>query len=137
MEGRVGQRVIHAEQRQPLPCQCLLSFRRRLIESDRVEEAGKDHGAHVEAIVEVQATADVADMLFDIPDGFAAAVPDTEQRKVVAAALRVIAGHQAQQSRLASAVRSDNLPLFVCVDLPAQPVNYRLYRYKRPSRCAG
>ncbi|MGQ7115388.1 ATP-binding cassette domain-containing protein, partial [Escherichia sp. TWPC-MK] len=43
-----------------------------------------------------QTTADVTDMLFDIPDGFAAAATSAEKRQIVAVTLRMIASNQAK-----------------------------------------
>ena len=73
----------------------------------------------------MQAAADVADMFFYIPDGFAAAATPTKQRQIVAIALRVIAGDQAQQRGFPRAVRADNLPVFAGIDRPAKTVEDR------------
>ncbi len=78
----------------------------RLINADRVKIARQDDVADVGAdpVVQMQAAADVADMLFNIPDGLTAAAPAAKEREIVAVALRMIPGDQAQQRRFTGAV---------------------------------
>ena len=98
----------------------MLLVRHRLINSDGVKIPGEDHVTYrgTDPVIQMQAAADVADMFFDIPDGFAAAATPTEQRQIVAIALRVIAGDQAQQRGFPRAVGADNLPVLARIDRP-------------------
>ncbi|KMQ81637.1 hypothetical protein RF55_25682, partial [Lasius niger] len=103
------------------------AVRDRLINADRIEEPRQRHVAHagVDAIIQMQAAADVADMAFDFPDGFPAAAAAAEQRQIVAVALRVIAGDQTEQGGFAGAVWADYLPVFTRVNLPVEMIEDR------------
>jgi hypothetical protein len=70
----------------------------------------------------MQTAADVANMLFDVPDGFAASATAAKQRQIVTVTLRMIAGDQAQQRRFSRAVRASDLPVIAWVYRPAQLV---------------
>lgn len=75
VKRRVGGALIDAENIQPLLHQLMLLVGDRLINADRVKIARQDDVADVGAdpVVQMQAAADVADMLFNIPDGLTAA----------------------------------------------------------------
>lgn len=113
VKRRVGGALIDAENIQPLLHQLMLLVGDRLINADRVKIARQDDVADVGAdpVVQMQAAADVADMLFNIPDGLTAAAPAAKEREIVAVALRMIAGDQAQQRRFTGAVGTDDLPV--------------------------
>ncbi len=98
MEGSIAHSA-KPEQSQPLRRQLMLTIGNRLINAYRIKETGQDHVTHAGAdtVVQMQAAADVADMAFDIPDGFPAAASAAKQRQIVAVALRMIAGDQAEQ----------------------------------------
>lgn len=106
VKRRVGGALIDAENIQPLLHQLMLLVGDRLINADRVKIARQDDVADVGAdpVVQMQAAADVADMLFNIPDGLTAAAPAAKEREIVAVALRMIPGDQAQQRRFTGAV---------------------------------
>lgn len=114
VKRRVGGALIDAENIQPLLHQLMLLVGDRLINADRVKIARQDDVADVGAdpVVQMQAAADVADMLFNIPDGLTAAAPAAKEREIVAVALRMIPGDQAQQRRFTGAVGTDDLPVF-------------------------
>ena len=127
MKRRVSNPVVHAQNVQPLLGQLVLFVRHRLINADGVKIPGEDHVAYrgTDPVIQMQAAADVADMFFDIPDGFAAAATPTEQREVVAVALRMIAGDQAQQRGFPRAVGADNLPVLAWIDRPVEVIKDR------------
>jgi hypothetical protein len=81
MKRRVGGAVVDAQNIQPLLHQLVLFVGHRLINADGVKIPGQDHVAYrgADPVVQMQAAADVADMLFDIPDGFAAAATAAKQ----------------------------------------------------------
>ena len=97
MERSVSRAFINAENIQPLLHQFLLAIRNGLINANRIKIARKNHITHGSAdpVIQMQTTADVTDMLFDIPDGFAAATTSSEKRQIVAVTLRMIASNQA------------------------------------------
>lgn len=113
VEWRIGDPVIHTQNIQPLLRQLVLLVGYRLINTNGVEEAREDHVSHRGAhpVVQVQAAADIADVLFDIPDGFPAAAATAEQGEIVAVSLRVIPGDQAQQRGFTRPVGADDLPV--------------------------
>ncbi len=88
VKRRVGGTLIDAENIQPLLHQLMLLVGDRLINADRVKIARQDDVADVGAdpVVQMQAAADVADMLFNIPDGLTAAAPAAKEREIVAVA---------------------------------------------------
>ncbi len=120
VKRRVGGALIDAENIQPLLHQLMLLVGDRLINADRVKIARQDDVADVGAdpVVQMQAAADVADMLFNIPDGLTAAAPAAKEREIVAVALRMIPGDQAQQRRFTGAVGTDDLPVFAWIHGP-------------------
>ncbi|MNE92594.1 hypothetical protein D3C80_1903380 [compost metagenome] len=61
-------------------------------------------------------------MAFDVPDGFSAAATAAEQGKIVAVALWVIAGDQAEQGRFTGTVRANDLPVLTGVNLPVEMI---------------
>ena len=73
----------------------------------------------------LKAAADVADMFFNIPDGFTAAATTAKQREIVAIALRMVAGDEAQQRGFSRAIRADNLPVLARIHRPAKMVKDR------------
>ncbi|SPX32015.1 Uncharacterised protein [Escherichia coli] len=75
MNGASSRAFINAENIQPLLHQFLLAIRNGLINANRIEIARKNHITHrgTDPVIQMQTTADVTDMLFDVPDGFAAA----------------------------------------------------------------
>ncbi|SPX32014.1 Uncharacterised protein [Escherichia coli] len=82
------------------PRHCCTSFAgdpNGLINANRIEIARKNHITHrgTDPVIQMQTTADVTDMLFDVPDGFAAAATSAEKRQIVAVTLRMIASNQA------------------------------------------
>ena len=99
MKRRVSDPVIHPQNIQPLLGQLMLFVRDRLINADGIKIPGQDHIAHrgADPVIQMQAAADIADMLFDIPDRFTASAAAAKQGEIVTVALRVIAGDQAQQ----------------------------------------
>ncbi len=120
VKRRVGGALIDAENIQPLLHQLMLLVGDRLINADRVKIARQDDVADVGAdpVVQMQAAADVADMLFNIPDGLTAAALAAKEREIVAVALRMIPGDQAQQRRFTGAVGTDDLPVFAWIHGP-------------------
>ncbi len=88
VKRRVGGALIDAENIQPLLHQLMLFIRHRLINADRVKIARQNHVADVGAdpVVQMQTAADVADMLFNIPDGLTAAAPTAKEGEIVAVA---------------------------------------------------
>lgn len=120
VKRRVGGALIDAENIQPLLHQLVLLVGDRLINADRVKIARQDDVADVGAdpVVQMQAAADVADMLFNIPDGLTAAAPAAKEREIVAVALRMIPGDQAQQRRFTGAVGTDDLLVFARIHGP-------------------
>ena len=100
--------ALFAETHERQPALGVLQLRggRLVIEADGVEEAGNDdlHRGACHAVVAVQLRAHNAEALLEFPDGLTAATPFAEQGEVVAVALRVVAGEQAQQGRFAGAV---------------------------------
>lgn len=120
VKRRVGGALIDAENIQPLLHQLMLLVGDRLINADRVKIARQDDVADVGAdpVVQMQAAADVADMLFNIPDGLTAAAPAAKEREIVAVALRMIPGDQAQQRRFTGAVGTDDLPVLAWIHGP-------------------
>ena len=124
MEGGLAVCTAQPQQRQPLVSQLPLAIGYRLVNADRIEKTGQDHVAHAgaDAVIQMQTAADVADMAFDIPDGFPAAAPPAEQGKIVTVPLRVIAGDQAEQRRFTGAVRADDLPVFAGINLPVKVI---------------
>ncbi|MNS72137.1 hypothetical protein D3C72_1055380 [compost metagenome] len=70
----------------------------------------------------MQAAADVADVFFDIPDGFTAAATTAKQRQIVTVTLGMIAGNQAQQRGFPRAVGAGDLPVLTGVHRPAQSI---------------
>ena len=111
VKRRVGGALIDAENIQPLLHQLMLFIGHRLINADRVKIARQNNVADVGAdpVVQMQAAADVADMLFNIPDGLAAAAAAAKEGEIVAVALRMIAGDKAQQRGFTGAVGADEL----------------------------
>ena len=120
VKRRVGGALIDAENIQPLLHQLMLLVGDRLINADRVKIARQDDVADVGAdpVVQMQAAADVADMLFNIPDGLTAAAPAAKEREIVAVALRMIPGDQAQQRRFTGSVGTDDLLVFARIHGP-------------------
>lgn len=114
VKRRVGGALIDAENIQPLLHQLMLLVGNRLVNANRVKVARQDDVADVGAdpVVQMQAAADVADMLFDVPDGLAAAATAAKEREIVAVALRMIASDKAQQRGFTGAVGADDLPVF-------------------------
>ena len=99
MKRRVSDPVVHPQNIQPLLGQLVLFVRYRLINTDGIKVPGEDHIAYggADPLIQMQAAADIADMLFDIPDGFTASATAAKQGQIVTVALRMIAGDEAQQ----------------------------------------
>ena len=97
VKWRIGYPVVHTQNIQPLLRQLVLLVGYRLINTNGIEEAREDHVSHRSAhpVVQMQAAANITDMLFDIPDGFPAAAAAAEEGQIVAVTLRVIASDQA------------------------------------------
>ncbi len=96
MEGRLCGTGIKTQNIKPTLRQFVLFVRHRPVNTDRVKITRQDDIAHVgaHAVIQMQAAAHIADMFFDIPDGFAAAATAAKQRQIVAVTLRVIAGYR-------------------------------------------
>ena len=73
----------------------------------------------------MQATTDIANVFFDIPDGFTAATTTAKQRQIVTVSLWVVTGYQAEQRGFSGAVGADNLPVLTGIYLPAQAIENR------------
>ena len=97
VEWRLCQRL-HAQQRQPLLGQPQSLIAGCLIEADGVKITGEDHRQWrgTDPVVQVQAGADVTDMLLDLPDALATAASSAKQSQIIAVTLGVIAGDQGE-----------------------------------------
>lgn len=119
VKRRVGGALIDAENIQPLLHQLMLLVGDRLINADRVKISRQDDVADVGAdpVVQMQAAADVADML--LISQMVSPLPRRRQRAwIVAVALRMIPGDRAQQRRFTGAVGTDDLPVFARIHGP-------------------
>ena len=127
MERRIGGTFVDSQYIQPVLHQLALLIRNGLINTDRVEITRQDHVANrgTDAVLKMQTAADVANMLFDVPDGFTAAAAAAKEGQVVAVALRMVAGHQTEQGRFPGAVGTDDLPVLTGVNRPAQALDDR------------
>ncbi|MNE04430.1 hypothetical protein D3C80_969610 [compost metagenome] len=116
------------EQGQPLVGQRQLAIAGAAVEADGVIKPRQDHRQHraIDSVVEVQRRADQTDVTLDLPDALAAATAYPEQHEIVAVALRMIAGDEGEQGRLAGTVRANQLPVLPLPNGPVEPVDHPL-----------
>src|SRR5699024_12863555 len=91
MERSVSRTFINAENIQPLLHQFLLAIRNGLINANRIKIARKNHitNGRADPVTQMQTTADVTEIIFDIPNRSAAAATCAETRTMVAGTCRM------------------------------------------------